>query len=88
MADANVLKTRYTEADFKSVLRPRYLATTYAKLGWNVPKMPTFLPAGWKGQAGKPPYPPYGLMHMGPQQFPAAGDLAKEWAFAGKTYRP
>ncbi len=88
MADANVLKRRYTDADFKSVLRPRYMRNTYAKLGWNVPKLPVFLPANWTGQAGKPPYPAYGMMHLGKQEFPEPGDLAKEWTFAGKTYRP
>jgi ABC-type nitrate/sulfonate/bicarbonate transport system substrate-binding protein len=88
MADANVLKRRYTDADFKEVLRPRYMQNTYAKLGWNVPKKPAFLPADWSGKAGKPPYPPYGMMHLGPQQFPESGDLARDWTFAGKTYRP
>lgn len=88
MADANVLKRRYTDADFKAVLRPRYMENTYAKLGWNVPKSPAFLPANWSGQAGKPPYPPYGMMQIGRQEFPEPSDLAREWTFAGKTYRP
>lgn len=88
MADAKVLTRRYTEDDFKAVLRPKYLANSYAKLGWKVPTRPAFLPADWKGTAGKPPYPPYGLGQMGKQDFPGAGDLAKEWTFAGKTYKP
>ena len=88
MADANILKRRYTEADFKSVVRPKYLADTFGRLGWAVPKQPAFLPADWKGEAGKPPYPTYGLMHMGKQGFPGAGDLVKEWSFAGKTFKP
>jgi len=88
MADAGVLKRRYTEDDFRAVLRPRYLAATYAKLGWAVPKSPTFLPANWKGEAGRPPYPPYGLGTMGKQTFPEPGDLTKAWQFGGKTYTP
>jgi len=88
MADANVLKRRYTADDFKAVLRPKYLANTYTKLGWKVPSTPAFVPPDWKGEVGKPPYPPYGVMHMGKQAFPAPGDLVKEWSFAGKTYRP
>ena len=88
MADAGVLKARYTDADFKSVLRPKYMADTYQRLGWKVPALPPFLPADWKGVAGKPPYPSYGLGGMGPQNFPAPGDLAREWTFAGKTYKP
>jgi sulfonate transport system substrate-binding protein len=88
MTDANVLKRRYTEADFKSVLRPRYLAQTYAKLGWATPRQPAFIPAGWKGTPGQPPYPPYGLLHQGRQAFPEPGDLVREWQFGGKTFKP
>lgn len=88
MTDANVLKRRYTEADMKSVLRPQYLSQTFEKLGWNVPKLPPFLPANWTGKVGKPPYPPYGTMLMGRQEFPGPGDLARDWTFGGKTYRP
>lgn len=88
LADAGVLQRRYTEADFRAVLRPQYLTNTYEKLGWAVPKTPGFLPTNWKGVAGKPPYPPYGLMYMGKQKFPEAGDLVKDWTFAGQTYRP
>lgn len=88
MSDAGILKRRYTAADMASVLRPRYLAATFEKLGWNVPKTPPFLPPGWSGVVGKPPYPPYGMMLMGHQEFPGAGDLAREWSFAGKTYTP
>ena len=88
MADAGILKQRYTEADFKTVLRPKYMADTYARLGWKVPAVPPFLPVDWKGAAGKPPYPKYGLGGMGPQPFPAPGDLQRDWTFAGKTYKP
>lgn len=88
MYDAGILKRKYTSADMASVMRPRYLAKTFEKLGWNVPKTPPFLPADWSGTVGKPPYPPYGLMFMGRQEFPGPGDLAKNWRFAGKTYAP
>lgn len=88
MADAGVLTRRYSEAEFKAVLRPRYLANTYEKLGWNVPARPSFLPVGWGGKAGAPPYPAYGLMHNGRQEFPAGGDLKREWQFAGKIFKP
>ena len=88
MADAGILKQRYTEADFKSVLRPKYLEDTYSRLGWKVPSSPPFLPADWKGVPGKPPYPAYGLGGMGPQAFPQPGDLTREWTFGGKTYKP
>ncbi|MGE3063968.1 MAG: ABC transporter substrate-binding protein [Hyphomicrobiaceae bacterium] len=55
MTDANVLKRRFTENDFKSALRTKYQADTFSRLGWSVPKQPTFLPANWTGEVGKPP---------------------------------
>lgn len=76
MADAGILQRRYTDTDFKAVLRNQYLGRTFAKLGWAIPKSPGFLPTDWHGMAGKPPYPPYGLMYMGKQPFPETGDLA------------
>ena len=61
-----------------------------AKLGWAVPKQPPFLPAGWSGDPGKPPFPEYlhAINTRNPQAFPERGDLVKPWAFAGKTYTP
>jgi sulfonate transport system substrate-binding protein len=88
MYDAGILKRKYTAGDMASVMRPQYLAKTFEKLGWNIPKTPPFIPADWAGTVGKPPYPPYGLMFMGPQEFPGPGDLARSWTFAGKTYAP
>lgn len=88
MADARVLQRKYTEDEFKAVLRPSYIADTYGRLGWATPKLPAFVPTDWKGEAGKPPYPPYGVSVMGPQKFPEPGDLTKEWVFAGNVHRP
>lgn len=88
MTDAGVLKRKYTEADFKSVLRPKYLAETFNRLGWAIPKRPSFMPVNWPGKIGQPPYPPYGVMEMGKQNFPGPGDLVRPWTFAGKTYKP
>lgn len=86
--DARLVKRRYTDDDFKSVLRPSYLANTYERLGWAIPNRPAFLPADWAGTVGAPPYPPYGSMLLGKQAFPAPGDLTKPWTFGGKTYTP
>ena len=88
MADAGVLTRRYSESEFRAVLRPRYLAATFERLGWTVPERPVFLPSGWNGKAGEPPYPAYGIMHNGRQAFPEAGDLRREWPFAGRVYQP
>jgi sulfonate transport system substrate-binding protein len=88
MADAGVLKRRYTEADFKAVFRPKYLAETFNKLGWAVPKKAPFMPPNWAGKIGQPPYPPYGVMEMGKQNFPGPGDLVRPWTFDSKTFKP
>lgn len=64
-------------ADLNTSFAPQYLADTYARLGWNVPTRPVFLPEGWTGTVGTPPYPPY--LHaaegVAPQAFPEPGDL-------------
>jgi sulfonate transport system substrate-binding protein len=86
MQEAGVLKRRYTAEEFKSFLRPNYLATTFKKLNWRTPDQPVFLPSNWPGKIGNPPYPDYGLMRMGKQEFPAKGDLIGPWSFKGKRY--
>lgn len=88
LTDAGILKRRFTEADFETILRPQYLIKSFQTLGWKVPEQPAFLPAGWQGRAGQPPYPPYGLLYMGKQAFPEKSDLTQDWYFDGKKYSP
>ena len=88
MADANVLKRKYSPEEFKAVLKPQFMENTFQKLGWAVPSRPGFIPLDWKGEPTKPPYPTYGVMAAGKQNFPESGDLVKPWIFAGKTYQP
>src|SRR5207302_982961 len=68
-----------TAQDFAKAVDSRFMQRTFAKLGWNVPKEPPFLPAGWKGSPSKPPYPEYihPINTTTPQPFPGQGDLAK-----------
>jgi sulfonate transport system substrate-binding protein len=87
LAEAGVLRRRYAEQDIKAVFRPKYMADTFARLGWSVPARPPFLPPHWSGKIGQPPYPPYGLMTLGKQQFPEPGDLTRDWTFGGTTYK-
>ena len=84
------MKTPLTEDEFRAVFRPEFMGKTFEKLGWAVPKSPPFIPAGWKGKVGEPPYPEYltYLNMKGPQAFPEKGDLVKPWTFKGRTYRP
>ena len=88
MYDAGILKRRYGPDDYRSVLRPQYLKDTYKHLGWKTPSAPAFLPEHWSGKVGNLPYPPYGLMYMGKQAFPAPGDLTRPWSFGGKLFQP
>jgi sulfonate transport system substrate-binding protein len=86
MHDAGVLKRRYTADEFRAVLRPNYLANTFKKLNWKIPDQPVFLPSNWGGRIGNPPYPEYGLMRMGRQEFPTKSDLTGPWYYKGKRY--
>ncbi len=64
-------------ADLQKDFAPQYLADTFQRLGWAVPARPVFLPEGWAGTVGQPPYP--ATLHPGtlaaPQPFPEPGDL-------------
>jgi sulfonate transport system substrate-binding protein len=76
--------------DFTDAVDQRFMDNTFAKLGWAVPKQPPFIPADWKGDPAKPPYPDYmqAINTKTPQPFPERGDLSRAWSFAGKTYTP
>lgn len=77
-----------SEADMKASFAPEYMAKSLGKVGFAVPKRPVFLPDGWNGTVGKPPYPTYlNFSTMtAPQPFPEKGDLVKPWTFGGKTF--
>ncbi len=64
--------------DLKHDFVPEYMARSLAARGWRVPTAPVFLPQGWSGVVGSPPYPP--TLNAGtltdPQPFPEPGDLA------------
>lgn len=64
-------------ADLATSFAPSYLAHTFETLGWKVPERPVFLPAGWTGTVGQPPYPAYDTARTltAPQPWPAPGDL-------------
>jgi len=79
-----------SEADMKAAFAPDYMAKSLTKCGFAVPKAPVFLPVGWNGTVGKPPYPPYANFSnmKGPQVFPEKGDLVRPWRFKNTTYNP
>jgi sulfonate transport system substrate-binding protein len=84
------MRTPLTEDEFKAVFRPEFMGKTFEKLGWAIPRNPPFIPPGWTGKVGQPPYPEYltFLNMKTPQAFPEAGDLVKPWTFKGTTHRP
>lgn len=77
-------------SDFAAAVDERFMKRTFEKLGWAVPKQPPFIPAGWKGDPGKPPFPEYihAINTKQPQAFPEKGDLVKAWSFGGKSFAP
>lgn len=79
-----------SEADMKASFAPDYMAKALTKCGFSVPKTPVFLPQGWNGTVGKPPYPPYfNFANMkAAQAFPEKGDLTQPWRFGASTFRP
>jgi sulfonate transport system substrate-binding protein len=79
-------KTKVTSADWESVRKTSYMATTFGKLGWKVPARPPILPKDFGG-VGNLPYKPYAAEILtGPAPFPEPGELTKPWTFMGKTY--
>jgi ABC-type nitrate/sulfonate/bicarbonate transport system substrate-binding protein len=79
-----------TGADFAAAVDDRFMRNTFARLGWAIPKLPPYLPAGWAGKPNQPPYPEYlnALNAKQPQTFPEPGDLTKPWSFNGKVHQP
>ncbi|MBN9460523.1 MAG: ABC transporter substrate-binding protein [Burkholderiales bacterium] len=77
-------------ADFAATVDATFMAKTFDKLGWAIPKRPPFIPDAWDGDLSRPPYPKYVTPFSSeePQVFPQPGDLTREWHFAGKTFRP
>lgn len=84
------MRTPLTEKEFAAVFRPEFVGKSFEKLGWAIPKEPPFIPRGWTGKVGQPPYPEYltFLNMRQPQAFPEPGDLTKPWTYRGQTYRP
>jgi sulfonate transport system substrate-binding protein len=86
----NRLTRDLTAEEYVASYAPEFIATTFKTLGWKTPARPVYLPAGWTGQIGTVPYPPYfnQTTATAPQPFPEPGDLERPWSFDGKTYQP
>ncbi|GAC1424650.1 MAG: hypothetical protein NVS3B16_05970 [Vulcanimicrobiaceae bacterium] len=87
---ANRISRKLSAADYQNAYDENFMNATFKKLGWKIPDEPPFIPAGWKGRVGQPPYPAYDNVTdmKSAQFFPQKGDLTKVWSFDGKTYRP
>ena len=83
------IQNKLTGVDFARAVDTRFMDKTFSKLGWSIPKQPSFLPANWSTPMDKTPYPTYmtSLNTTKPQPFPEKGDLTKDWSFDGKVYK-
>ena len=83
------IQNKLTVVDFARAVDTRFMDKTFSKLGWSIPKQPSFLPANWSTPMDKTPYPTYmtSLNTTKPQPFPDKGDLTKDWSFDGKVYK-
>lgn len=77
-----------TITQMHEIFAPQYMTAALETVGFAIPKQPVFLPKGWRGTVGRPPYPAYYNFTTlkEPESFPQAGDLRRSWTFAGKTY--
>ncbi len=53
------MEHKFSEEDLKKHFAPGYMENTFKKLGIEIPQIPVFLPKGWQGKVGYPPYPKY-----------------------------
>jgi ABC-type nitrate/sulfonate/bicarbonate transport system substrate-binding protein len=90
LKERNRLTKTLTAKDYEDSFDTKFMAKTYAKLGWKIPTRAPFIPANWKGKIGQLPYPSYANVttQKEPQAWPEAGDLTRSWSFNGKTYKP
>lgn len=69
------IKGELTKASLQAAYESSFLANTYKKLGWRVPSRPPWIPEGWQGVVGAPPYPKYRTLEEPAQPWPEKGDL-------------
>jgi sulfonate transport system substrate-binding protein len=96
LSETGRTRTLVTADRYKSYFRSDFMANTFKKLGWAMPKVPVWIPKNWKGEPDRLPYPPYYSWPLKseigkpvtPQPFPEPGDLVAPWYFKGKLYNP
>jgi len=96
----NRIKTRLTAKDYLDFTDTSYIENTFRKLGWRVPREPSFFKAGYTSanyrtdldaiRGGKKVLFDFHFPHKmtRPQDFPEPGDLERRWSFGGKWYEP
>lgn len=77
MAAKGRMKRARTAEELKVHFVPDHMARSLATMGWAVPPRPVFLPEGWAGTPGRPPYPAYDtpVSLTAPQPWPEPSDL-------------
>lgn len=95
--DSGRLKEPLGEDAYRAWFRggTKWLDTTWAKLGWKIPKEPPYFPAGFTTGSFRQALAtgqrlnlilPYRLERL--QPFPEPDDLVRRWPFDGKWYEP
>jgi hypothetical protein len=92
------IKQQLTKDDYMSYFAPgvELMNRTFKKLGWKVPSVPPFFPAGMdmkqfkerleSGKGFEDFFFPYRMQVN--QAWPEKGDLERPWVYEGKTYNP
>jgi sulfonate transport system substrate-binding protein len=74
LRESGRIKDSVTESDYEQRFNTRFMDKTYEQLGWRVPKDPPWIPDGWEGRVGEPPYPRYRTPEDPQQKWPEQGD--------------
>jgi sulfonate transport system substrate-binding protein len=91
-------KQQLTKDDYMTYFAPgvEFMNKTFKKLGWKIPSVPPYFPAGMDmkqfkerlelGKGFEDFQFPYRMQLN--QAWPEKGDLEKAWVYEGKTYKP
>jgi ABC-type nitrate/sulfonate/bicarbonate transport system substrate-binding protein len=76
-----------TARDYENYFEDKFMKKIYSSLGWKIPSIPPFIPAGWSLKNKNKQATPYLTIEnmSGPQPWPEAGDLL---ASAGSSVQP
>jgi ABC-type nitrate/sulfonate/bicarbonate transport system substrate-binding protein len=77
LRESGRIKESITADSWKQRFDTSFMDKTFEEIGWKVPERPPWIPAGWRGKVGDPPYPRYRTPEDPQQKWPEPGDLVK-----------